>query len=75
MPYCTWTRDTGYIWTRDTWRRAHLRPDLDDAAVVGDELLRRHAEGGVADDRLDAPADTHQSVSWAQHILVMLCHV
>ena len=31
----------------------HLRPDLDDAAVVGDELLGRDAEGRVADDSLD----------------------
>ena len=36
--------------------RTHLDlgPDLDDAAVVGDELLGRHTEGGVADHRLDA---------------------
>ena len=30
-----------------------LRSNLDDAAVIGDELLGRDAEGGVADDSLD----------------------
>ena len=36
--------------------RTHLDlgPDLNDAAVVGDELLGRNTEGGVADHRLDA---------------------
>ena len=68
------TRDTRHATRGDV---LHLRPDLDDAAVVGDELLRRHAEGGVAHDRLDAPAEKYQLVSWVHnvHILVMSCHV
>ena len=58
----------------------HLCPDLDDAAVVGDELLRRHAEGGVAHDRLDAPAvsvlHTHILVTlFAQNISCVMSPV
>ena len=34
----------------------HLRPDLNDTPVVGDELLRGNAERGVTHHRLHGPA-------------------